>query len=168
MIINIVTSILLVAGGVSLAELYATSLYTPPGFQRLPRMQYIAALGDPNASAGDGAATAQQWGLWRVDPGPRGVLLRDYPQRFTDDGRAPAGWPLDPNDWWLDENGIIMERPEFPLPEGRYLVSGGRWVTTGLTVQADGSWELDDRHTLYEVTHLPCRSARYRPDSTND
>jgi hypothetical protein len=36
-------------------------------------------------------------------------------------------------------------------------------VTTGLTIDAKGRWELDDNHTLYEVTHLPCRSARYRP-----
>ena len=159
--INIVTSILLIACGASFVELYATSLYTPPGFRRLPNIQYIAALGDPKASSGK-TATAQEWGLWRQDPGPRGVFLRDYQQRLSD-GIAPAGWKFDPNDWWLDENGIIMERPDFPLPAGRYLVSGGRLVTTGLTVRSDGSWELDDQHTLFEVTHLPCRSARYQP-----
>ena len=58
--------------------------------------------------------------------------------------------------------GLIMESPSFPVPPGRYLVTGGRSVTTGLTVQADGSWKLDEG-TLYDVTHLPCRSARYNP-----
>ena len=35
-------------------------------------------------------------------------------------------------------------------------------VTTVLTVHKDGRWELD-KGTLYDVTHLPCRSARYTP-----
>lgn len=162
-IINIVTSVLLVACGVSFAELFVTSLYTPAGFRRLPSMQYIAALGDANASQG-GAGEAQKWGLWRQDPGPRGVFLRDFESKLKSrDNTAPAGWKFDNGDWWLDEHGIIMERPDFPLPPGRYLVSGGRWVTTGLTVRNDGSWALDEGHTLYEVTHLPCRSARYSP-----
>jgi len=57
-----------------------------------------------------------------------------------------------------------METPDFPVPPGRYLVTGGREVTTGLTIRRDGSWKLDDESaTLYDVTHLPCRSARYTP-----
>ena len=32
--------------------------------------QFIAALGDPGATSGSGA---QSWGLWPLDPGPRGV-----------------------------------------------------------------------------------------------
>ena len=40
-------------------------------FKRIPT-QFIAALGDPLARSGDGA---EQWGLWTVDPGPRGVRL---------------------------------------------------------------------------------------------
>jgi len=55
-----------------------------------------------------------------------------------------------------------MESPQFPMPPGRYLVTGGRMVTTGLTIEKDGSWKLDEGK-LYDVTHLPCRSARYRP-----
>ena len=31
-----------------------------------------------------------------------------------------------------------------------------------LTVE-DDNWELDSGATLYDVTHLPCRSARYTP-----
>ena len=27
----------------------------------------------------------------------------------------------------------------------------------------DSRWELDDRATLHDVTHLPCRAARYTP-----
>jgi hypothetical protein len=42
----------------------------------------------------------------------------------------------------------------------RYLVTGDREVTAALTVRADGSWALE-RGTLHDVTHLPCRSARY-------
>ena len=45
-------------------------------FKRIPT-QYIAALGDPNASSGN---NAQTWGLWSVDPGPRGVKLKHYEQ----------------------------------------------------------------------------------------
>jgi hypothetical protein len=43
-------------------------------FKRI-QTQFIAALGDPGASSGNGA---QSWGLWRVDPGPRGVWLNRY------------------------------------------------------------------------------------------
>jgi hypothetical protein len=56
-----------------------------------------------------------------------------------------------------------MESPTFPLPAGRYLVTGGRETTTGLTVNEKGDWKLDDGATLYDVTHLPCRAARYHP-----
>ena len=38
-------------------------------FRRVPT-QFIAALGDPQATSGGGAET---WGIWYVDPGPRGV-----------------------------------------------------------------------------------------------
>lgn len=59
-----------------------------------------------------------------------------------------------------------MEAPKFPVPPGRYLVTGGRMVTTGLTIGKDGSWKLDEGK-LYDVTHLPCRSARYTPNAAN-
>jgi hypothetical protein len=59
-----------------------------------------------------------------------------------------------------------MEPPVFPLPPGKYLVTGDREVTTVLTIHppdrnGDSRWELDDHATLYDVTHLPCRAARY-------
>lgn len=60
-----------------------------------------------------------------------------------------------------------MESPTFPLPAGRYLVTGGRAVTTGLTVDEKGSWKLDEG-SLYDVTHLPCRAARYNPSSSEE
>jgi hypothetical protein len=129
--------------------------------------QYIAALGDPGARAGTGAET---WGLWPLDPGPRGVRLRKYSQLVAADGVAPARWTFDRGDWWLEEHGLIMEQPVFPLPPGRYLVTGDREVTTVLTVHpadesGDRRWELADGATLHDVTHLACRSARYRPAS---
>jgi len=126
--------------------------------------QYIAALGDPKATSGSGA---QAWGLWSQDPGPRGCKLDRYPE-LKASGVAPAQWKFDVEDWWLEEHGLIMEKPTFPLPAGKYLVTGDRTVTTVLTIQPkdkDGNqrWELADRATLYDVTHLGCRSARYTP-----
>ena len=128
-------------------------------------------MGDPKASSGDGA---EDWGLWRDDPGPRGVYLRDYDRRVLSNGNvAPAGWTFNPSDWWVEEHGLIMSTPEpLPrkgydkgtkavLPEKRYVVTGDRSVTTILTVREDGKWELE-KGTLYDVTHLPCRSAAYR------
>lgn len=127
--------------------------------------QYIAALGDPRANSGRGA---QSWGLWPLDPGPRGVNLSDFEALKKAGGVAPDRWKFDGKDWWLEENGLIMEQPRFPLPPGKYLVTGAREVTTVLTVHpADGNgdrrWELGDRATLHDVTHLACRSARYTP-----
>ncbi len=59
-----------------------------------------------------------------------------------------------------------MESPEFPLPSGKYVVTGGRETTAVLVVDGD-KWELLDGATLHDVTHLPCRSARYRPESAD-
>src|SRR6201997_3177445 len=127
--------------------------------------QYIAALGEPGATSGSGA---QSWGLWNQDPGPRGCKLDRYPELKAAGGVAPAQWKFDSTDWWLEEHGLIMEKPTFPLPPGKYLVTGDRKVTTVLTIQPrdkDGNqrWELADGATLYDVTHLACRSARYTP-----
>jgi len=142
----------------------------PSGYKKIYPTQFIAALGDPNSSFGKGA---NNWGIWTVDPGPRGVWLRDYENQLVKtNGNAPSGWKFDKNDWWLEEHGLIMESPNFPLEPGKYLVTGGRRVTTGLTINADGSWKLDGGGSdkLYDVTHLPCRSARYSPlaQSSND
>lgn len=41
-------------------------------------------------------------------------------------------------------------------------MTGDREVTTVLTVDARGGWALE-KGTLHDVTHLPCRSARYTP-----
>ena len=133
-------------------------------FERVPT-QYIAALGDPDANSGN---NAQSWGLWRQDPGPRGVSLDRYDRLKVAGGVAPAQWQFESTDWWLEEHGLIMEQPEFPLPPGKYLVTGAREVTTALTVhpiEGNGTqrWEFDDGATIYDVTHLRCSSARYTP-----
>eukprot|EP00529_Nitzschia_sp_RCC80_P032596 CAMPEP_0113503474 /NCGR_PEP_ID=MMETSP0014_2-20120614/34173_1 /TAXON_ID=2857 /ORGANISM="Nitzschia sp." /LENGTH=229 /DNA_ID=CAMNT_0000398463 /DNA_START=327 /DNA_END=1016 /DNA_ORIENTATION=+ /assembly_acc=CAM_ASM_000159 len=165
LIINTAAAGLIAASGVASYSLFQTNVYTPSEFTRLPRTQFIAALGEPSASEGvidtanDGA-----WGIWALDPGPRGVWLKDYSPSLE---TAPAGWKFDKNNWWLEEHGLIMEDPYFPLPPGRYLVTGGRLVTTGLTISKDGRWKLDEG-TLYDVTHLPCRSARYQPTAADD
>lgn len=151
----------------------ATTLMTSPAvlaqsgqtkFRRI-RTQYIAALGDPQSSSGN---NAQEWGLWRKDPGPRGVDLDDYGKLRANGGVAPAKWTFDNTDWWLEEHGLIMEEPEFPLPAGQYMVTGDREAKAVLTVHSmtsDGNqqWELDNNASIYDVTHLRCRSGRYTP-----
>jgi hypothetical protein len=152
-------------------------------FQRYPQIRFIAALGDPQASFGTGA---DQWGLWRDDPGPRGVFLRDYERQLANSKKpngntvAPAGWTFSTKDWWLEEHGLVMSTPDVlprkkfvkatqqVLPYRRYIVTGDRQVTTVLTVFDDGRWELAKGATLYDVTHLPCRSARYTPLSSTE
>jgi len=138
-----------------------------PKFVQIP-MQFIAALGDPGASAGTGA---EAWGIWRKDPGPRGVPLKHFESFAANGGKAPSGWSFDGAEWWLEENGRIMEPPTFPLPAGHYIVTGGRETATVLTVHPpgeDGSarWTLDDGATLHDVTHLGCRSAVYTPGAS--
>jgi len=133
-------------------------------FKRIPT-QFIAALVDPGASSGTGA---EKWGVWEVDPGPRGVWLKNFGEELSSGGVAPANWKFDPDDWWLDENGLIMEQPVFPLKPGRYLVTGRRAATAILTIhpadaQGVQSWELGNKATIHDVTHLKCRSARYTP-----
>jgi hypothetical protein len=88
-------------------------------------------------------------------------------------GVAPASWEFDGDDWWLDENGIIMEKPEFSVPAGKYIVTGDREAMAMLTIhpmdeKGVQGWELANGATLYDVTHLPCRTARYTPLTGND
>ena len=132
------------------------SVSSSPKFTKIST-QFIAALGEPSARHGTGA---QQWGIWTVDPGPRGVRL-EQAQHLITTGRASKGWIYDPKEFWIEEHGLIMEPPSFPLQDGDYLVTGGRATTTILTIQGD-AWSLKEG-TLYDVTHLPCRSARYIP-----
>jgi hypothetical protein len=81
---------------------------------------------------------------------------------------APANWKFVDSGWWLEENGLIMEAPEFPLPPGDYLVTGVRKVLSVFTVlpaDANGNsrWELVQDASVHDVTHLGCRSAIYTP-----
>ncbi|NKB62752.1 MAG: hypothetical protein GKR95_11750 [Gammaproteobacteria bacterium] len=132
---------------------------------RAVKTQFIAALGDPNAVSGTGAET---WGIWRVDPGPRGVWLTNYEELKAANGIAPAKWKFNDEDWWVEEHGLIMEEPDFPLAPGKYVVTGDRAAVSILTIHPEDEsgehrWELGPGTTLYDVTHLPCRSARYSP-----
>lgn len=133
-------------------------------FRRIPT-QYIATLAPEDAKSGTGAET---WGLWKEDPGPIGVWLRFYQVLQKAGNIAPSGWRFDIDDWWLDENGLIMKAPDFPMPAGSYYVTNGEDHISLLTVQepdANGSqaWFLSDDKTIGNVTHGPCRSARYTP-----
>src|SRR5579872_1626951 len=155
-----VGSLLLAVGHASSADLSK--------FRRI-EPQFIAALGEPAATSGNGA---QSWGFWDQDPGPRACKLDHYPQ-LKATGVAPAQWKFDAEDWWLEEHGLIMEKPNFPLAPGQYLVTGDRDVVTVLTIHPkdkDGNqrWELANGATLYDVTHLGCRSARYTPATPNN
>lgn len=63
---------------------------------------------------------------------------------------------------------LIMEKPDFPVPAGKYVVTGDRETIVVLTIHpsdehGDRHWELANGATLYDVTYLPCRSARYTP-----
>lgn len=138
-------------------------------WKALRPIQYIAALGDPEATSGTGA---QSWGLWKLDPGPRGVDLDNIAKVESQGGVAPAGWKFDGSDWYVEEHGLIMEKPTGgdggsgeTLKPGKYLVTGARKVRTALTVfppDATGNqrWELAEGK-LFDVTHLPCRTGRY-------
>jgi hypothetical protein len=148
-------SLLLAVGPASSADLSKFKPIAP---------QFIAALAAPSAKSGNITAA---WGLWKEDPGPRGSTLDQYPQ-LKATGMAPAQWKFDATDWWLEEHGLIMENPTFPLPAGQYLVTGDREVRTVLTIHpkdknGNQRWELADNATLYDVTHLGCRAARYTP-----
>lgn len=138
----------------------------PPGMRRV-QTQFIAALGDPKARSG---TNAQEWGIWRIDPGPRGIYLTRFDKNMK---AAPAGWTWDKNEFWIEEYGRIMEKPSFPAPTGKYVVTGGRAMTTVLTIDPPASgggeqrWRLQDG-TLYDVTHLPCRAAKYNPSDGSD
>ena len=149
------------AGMVGLA--LAGGLRAEVAYREIP-LQYIAALGGPGETFG---TNAQLWGRWEVDPGPRGVWL-NLAAVLQKVGTAPAGWSFDVQDWWLEEHGLIMEAPTFPLAPGEYVVTGGRAVTAVLTVGAPDAagaqaWALSDGATLGDVTHLGCRAARFTP-----
>src|ERR1700687_3596927 len=59
--------------------------------------QYIAALGDPGATSGNGA---QSWRLWSQDPGPRGCKLDQYDKLKAAGGVAQ----------FMDESsGVLLE-----------------------------------------------------------
>ena len=69
------------------------------------------------------------------------MRLGSYEALKAHGGKAPSDWQFDASDWWLEENGLIMEKPDFPMPPGKYLVTGNREARTVLTVfpkDADG------------------------------
>jgi hypothetical protein len=145
----------------------ATQSKAATTFKPVPT-QFLAALGNPLAGSGNGA---ENWGLWTLDPGPRGVRLGNFSQLLASGNVAPAKWKFDASSWWLEEHGLVMEQPDSKVAPGRYLVTGDRIVQTTLNIHekdATGNqrWELADGAVLYDVTHLRCRSARYTPDAS--
>ena len=137
-------------------------------FKPITPAHYIAVLASDDANSGNNAET---WGYWPLDPGPRGVKLDNYPNLLAHNGIAPSKWQFDSSAWWLEENGLIMEAPQFPMQPGEYLVTGGREVLSALIVHpadenGNQKWELEHGATIHDVTHLGCRSAVYTPAST--
>jgi hypothetical protein len=154
---------------VGIAVVNANPAKAEAAFQAIDT-QYIAALGDPKAGSG---TDAQTWGLWAIDPGPRGVNIEDYANLTANADVAPDGWKFDRAAWWLEEHGRIMETPSFPVPAGQYVVTGGRAVTSVLTIQAPDAtgkqaWSLADGANIHDVTHFGCRAARYSKTSTGE
>ena len=142
----------------------SSSLLAQTKIRRI-QTQYIATTAPAGATSGNGAET---WGIWTVDPGPIGVWLRLYQSLQKAGNIAPSGWKFDINDWWLDENGLIMKSPEFPIPAGQYYVTNGEQHISLLTIEQSDTegkqaWSLSDDKTIGDVTHGPCRSARYTP-----
>ena len=76
---------------VAIVMMAALPAYAEATFTRIPT-QYIAALGNPQASSGTEAET---WGLWAIDPGPRGVRIDDYADLIANADVAPDGWTFD-------------------------------------------------------------------------
>ena len=76
-------------------------------FQGIPT-QFIAALGDPGATSGSGA---QSWGLWPLDPGPRGVELTSY-QQLKDAEIKERGHSEFPGAW---QSGAALAPHPSPL-----------------------------------------------------
>jgi hypothetical protein len=102
-IINVALAGVVTLLGLASWDFYRFTLYTPQGFARISPTRFIAALGDPTSNSGTGAKT---WGVWRVDPGPRGVWLKDYQRELLDtNGIAPRGWRFDGQDFWIEEHG---------------------------------------------------------------
>jgi hypothetical protein len=154
-IVSALLSSMLLLGAIAQAS--AEDIFKPV------QTQFIAALADPNAKSGDNAET---WGLWVDDPGPRGVRLGNFSTLLANDSVAPAKWKFNKARWWLDENGLIMEEPPQQLAPGKYLVTGDRATRTTLTIfpkdtSGKQKWELAGDATIYDVTHLRCRSAVY-------
>jgi hypothetical protein len=119
---------------------------------------------------------------------------RRHPLAQAAGGISPSGWSFDKvkqlggcsacyfpvvcarltaamqDDWWLEEHGLIMEKPSFPLPVGKYIVTGDREVTTELTIEEGNRWSLKEgagSHTFDTPNHfaptkelLPRNSAR--------
>ena len=127
--------------------------------------QFIAALGDPVSSKGSGA---RNWGIWRIDPGPRGVHIQDWSLLKMMGGLAPSGWKFDAGDWWLEEHGLIMEKPDTPLPSGRHNCNAHQsegWVGIfkyNLQMQVEGAFSASYLQTLlFQCKDAVCKQKIY-------
>ena len=116
-----------------------------PKFRRPPNLDapFIAALGQIRAPVGR-RRRDRRCALWAEDPGPNGVPLGRFANLMERGGKAQAGWQFDKEDWWLEEHGLIVPKPDAPpakrydraagavVPARRYAVTGDRELTTVL------------------------------------
>src|SRR6202012_1673442 len=84
----------------------------PPKFRRI-EPQFIAALGDPGATSGNGA---QLWGFWNQDPGPRACKLDHYPQLKATGVRRRSGSLTLRIGGWKNTASSWRSRPSRCLP----------------------------------------------------
>jgi len=102
----------------SAAEVEQVKAEPKPKFKRIPRIQFVAALGDPAASSGTGA---EEWGLWDQDPGPRGVTLGKYPKLDQNKGKSPRGGNLTKATGVLRNTALLWRRLENFPPKSSFV-----------------------------------------------
>ena len=78
---------MLASAGAALGISAAVPAIAQQTFRRIPT-QYIAALAGPGETSGTGA---ENWGLWRNDPGPIGIHLSEYQAMREAGHKMPAG-----------------------------------------------------------------------------
>ena len=102
-------AMLMRAAALLAAALFCQSASAETSFKPVPT-QYIAALADPGANSGTGA---EKWGIWRLDPGPRGVRLGSYDWPPMAAQRPPAGSLTPPTGGWR-RTGSSWRSRSFP------------------------------------------------------
>ena len=106
----------------------------------------------------------------RAEADSKEEALEDEPTSSVDDLSARSGGPEDAeNVEAVVEEEVVAEHEEATFESEEPDVAGA----TGAADHPKGDdgvqhWELDNGATLYDVTHLRCRSARYTPATSDN